>query len=261
MLIASAVMKYFLESNEAKWGHMRQTMQEVYWTKKIGKEQEMLMVYLPQTQVQEISINIKYMKHIMYNDQTEQFSVVSNQWNRYIMVLCKTDGNLILLEPIKKQNIGRNVQGIWETNAMDEPKWNQNFKTHSQQWSIRLIPKNNKPTWHWVPKSPLQNASLTQNWKKISTFKDHFKAILSLVDKTFPMHLWDRLLPQTEHILNMLWPTNISSSPTTPHHKRPAAYHGRELLWLGRDEHFWNMHTFANTKNTKRHGHTPMAMD
>ena len=39
---------------------------------------------------------------------------------------------------------------------------------------------------------------------------DHFKAILVRVDKTFPMHLWDRLLQKTESTLNMLWQTNIA---------------------------------------------------
>ena len=46
--------------------------------------------------------------------------------------------------------------------------------------------------------------------KAISTFKDQFKAILAGVDKSFPMHLWDRLLPQAESILNMLRRTNIA---------------------------------------------------
>ena len=46
--------------------------------------------------------------------------------------------------------------------------------------------------------------------KAISTFKDYFKAILTGVDKTFWMHLWDRLLPQAESTHNMLWPTNIA---------------------------------------------------
>ena len=44
--------------------------------------------------------------------------------------------------------------------------------------------------------------------KAISTFKDHFKAILVGVDKTFLMHLCDRLFPQADrtkiHNLNKL---------------------------------------------------------
>ena len=44
--------------------------------------------------------------------------------------------------------------------------------------------------------------------KYIRTFKDHFKAIMEGADKTFPMHLYDKLLFQVEIMLNMLQPTN-----------------------------------------------------
>jgi hypothetical protein len=40
--------------------------------------------------------------------------------------------------------------------------------------------------------------------RAISTFKEHFVAGLSSVDPSFPMHLWDRLLPQAEITLNLL---------------------------------------------------------
>jgi hypothetical protein len=40
--------------------------------------------------------------------------------------------------------------------------------------------------------------------RAIRTFKEHFVAGLSSVDPSFPMHLWDRLLPQAEITLNLL---------------------------------------------------------
>jgi hypothetical protein len=40
--------------------------------------------------------------------------------------------------------------------------------------------------------------------RAISTFKEHFVAVLSSVDPAFPLHLWDRLLPQAEIKLNLL---------------------------------------------------------
>jgi hypothetical protein len=40
--------------------------------------------------------------------------------------------------------------------------------------------------------------------RAIRTFKEQFVAGLSLVDPDFPMHLWDRLLPQAEMTLNLL---------------------------------------------------------
>ncbi len=38
----------------------------------------------------------------------------------------------------------------------------------------------------------------------IQTFKNHFKAILAGVEDSFPMRLWDKLLPQTVLTLNLL---------------------------------------------------------
>ena len=40
--------------------------------------------------------------------------------------------------------------------------------------------------------------------RAIQTFKCHFKAILAGVDGSFPMRLWDKLLPQTILTLNLL---------------------------------------------------------
>ncbi len=51
----------------------------------------------------------------------------------------------------------------------------------------------------------------------IQTFKNHFKAILAGVDDTFPMQLWDKLLPQTILTLNFLCQSN--AVPTISAHQ------------------------------------------
>jgi hypothetical protein len=53
------------------------------------------------------------------------------------------------------------------------------------------------------------------------TFKEHFVAGLSSVDPSFPMHLWDRLLPQAEITLNLL-----RTSRLHPQLSAAAHYHG-----------------------------------
>jgi hypothetical protein len=40
--------------------------------------------------------------------------------------------------------------------------------------------------------------------RAIRSFKDHLIAGICSMDKAFPMHLWDRLLPQAAIILNMI---------------------------------------------------------
>jgi hypothetical protein len=57
--------------------------------------------------------------------------------------------------------------------------------------------------------------------RAIRTFKEHFVAGLSSVDSSFPMHLWDRLLPQAEVTLNLL-----RTSCLHPQLSAAAHYHG-----------------------------------
>ena len=54
----------------------------------------------------------------------------------------------------------------------------------------------------------------------ISTWKDHLIAGLYTTDPSFPMHLWNRLLPQCDMTLNMMRtsrinPLSLRLSPTT----------------------------------------------
>jgi hypothetical protein len=57
--------------------------------------------------------------------------------------------------------------------------------------------------------------------RAIGTFKKHFVAGLSSVDPSFPLHLWDRLLPQAEITLNLL-----RTSRLRPQLSAAAHYHG-----------------------------------
>jgi hypothetical protein len=59
--------------------------------------------------------------------------------------------------------------------------------------------------------------------RAIRTFKEHFVAGLSLVEPSFPLHLWDRLLPQAEITLNLLRTSGL-------HPQLSAAVHFHGLL-------------------------------
>ncbi len=48
--------------------------------------------------------------------------------------------------------------------------------------------------------------------RTIQTFKDHFFAILAGVDSTFPLYLWDLILPQAELTLNLLRQSALNPS-------------------------------------------------
>jgi hypothetical protein len=74
-------------------------------------------------------------------------------------------------------------------------------------------------TWNtnWSP--PTATAATPE--REIRTFKEHFVAGLSSVDPTFPLHLWDRLLPQAEITLNLL-----RTSRLHPQLSAAAHFHG-----------------------------------
>ncbi len=49
----------------------------------------------------------------------------------------------------------------------------------------------------------------------IQTHKNHFNAILAGVDDSFPMRLWDKLLPQTILTLNLLCQSTVAPTVST----------------------------------------------
>jgi hypothetical protein len=62
-------------------------------------------------------------------------------------------------------------------------------------------------TWNinWSPHCHRRNAAE----RAIRTFKEHFVAGISSVDPKFLLNLWDRLLPQAEITLNLLWTSRL----------------------------------------------------
>jgi hypothetical protein len=68
----------------------------------------------------------------------------------------------------------------------------------------------------------------------ICNFKSHFLSILAGVADDFPQHLWDRLLPQTEITLNLIW--QLNATPTVSayaHLSRPFDYNKMPLAPMG----------------------------
>ena len=68
----------------------------------------------------------------------------------------------------------------------------------------------------------------------IRNFKAHFLSVLAGVVDDFPLHLWDRLLPQTEITLNLLRQSN--ATPTVlayAHLSGPFNYNKLPLALMG----------------------------
>jgi hypothetical protein len=84
---------------------------------------------------------------------------------------------------------------------------------HQQNITFQLVP----------PYSHRRNAAE----RAIRSFKYHFIAGLCYTDKSFPMHLWDRLLPQAVITLNMLRTSRINPKLSASTHIYGKYYFNR----------------------------------
>jgi hypothetical protein len=143
----------------------------------------------------------------MWTDQTGQFPKKSSKGNQYIMVLTESDSDAILVEPMKNRTSGEmicmyqtlveqlRVAGIAPKEHILDNECSEDFKA--------AITTNNM-TYQLVPP---HNHRRNKAEKAVQTFKDHFVAILCGANKSFPLNLWDLLLQQAKHTLNMLRPS------------------------------------------------------
>ena len=146
----------------------------------------------------------------IHTDQTGQFIVPSSTGNNYLLILYDNDSNSILAEPMRNRTgqcillaykavharlvaagLRPQLQRL-DNECSDALK---DFLT-AETVDYQLVP----PGMH------RRNAAE----RAIRTFKNHFIAGLCSVDKNFPLHLWDKLVPQAESTLNLLRGSRIN---------------------------------------------------
>jgi hypothetical protein len=151
----------------------------------------------------------------IYTDQTGRFQVVSSKGNKCIIILYDYYSNAIMAQPIMAQPIkDRTAPELLRAFQIMEqelvarglkPKLmkfdndaSKLLKTylHQQDITFQLVP----------PYRHIRNAAE----REIKSFKDHLIAGLCSTDKSFPMHFWDRLLPQAVITLNILITSRIN---------------------------------------------------
>ncbi len=168
---------------------------------------------------------------LMYTNQTGKFPKKSSCGYQYIMVLIEIDSNAILVKAMKSRTAGEIIRayqvlierfcsaGVDPTMHILDNECSTKFKEQTKLNNIKyqlVAPHNHR-----------QNIAE----KAIQVFKAHFISILCGADKAFPLHLWNQLLGQAEHKLNML-----GTSCMTP---SVSAY---AYLW---GKHNYNAHPFT----------------
>jgi Reverse transcriptase (RNA-dependent DNA polymerase) len=158
----------------------------------------------------------------IYTDQTGKFVTQSSTGNNYIMLLYDYDSNCILAQPFANRNSTTILaaykvlhqqllsRGMRPKVQLLDNECSAELKSYlqSQQIDYQLAP----------PHVHRRNAAE----RAIRTFKNHFIAGLCSLDPRFPLHLWDRLLPQAVSTLNLLRGSRIN-----PKQSAWAQYNGQ----------------------------------
>ena len=201
------VRRHFPESSETQKGHMKKQRQGVRSTRVLIETKQETNTHT-EPKMKDIYIKIHNATETMHSDQTGRFPATSSKGNKYIMVLVEVDGNYIDAEPMKDKSTGSMIKTyllLWnrltdtgtvkpKTHIMDNEVSEDFKKEIRKNCTIQLVPPDN------------HRRNLAE--RAIQTFKNHFKAIIAGVDDSFPMSLWDRLLPQAVLTLNLLRQAN-----------------------------------------------------
>ena len=128
------------------------------------------------------------------------------------MVLVEIDGNYIDAETMKNKTEGSMIKAylaLWErltATGMVKPTTHiMDNEASAEYKKVICINCTSQPV-------PPNNHRFNLAERAIQKFKSHFIAIIAGVDDTFPMRLWDKLLPQTIVTLNLLRQSNAVPS-------------------------------------------------
>jgi hypothetical protein len=140
----------------------------------------------------------------LYTDLPGKFPVRSSKGNSYLIVCYIYDCSYVKVIPMKSRSASEWVKAY---DSFHQELTIKGFKpklqTLDNEASTAL--KNyftvNDIAYQLVPPHCHRRNAAE---RAIRTFKEHFVAGLFSVDPSFPMHLWDRLLPQAEITLNLL---------------------------------------------------------
>jgi hypothetical protein len=146
----------------------------------------------------------------IYTDQTGRFVVPSSNGNNYLMVCYDYDSNTIFTQPFKNRTATCLLEAYKILHerlcrAGLRPKL-QRLDNECSQLLTDFMHQENIDFQLVPPSVHRRNAAE----RAIRTFQNHFIAGLCSVDKDFPLHLWDRLLPQAEISLNLLRGSRIN---------------------------------------------------
>jgi hypothetical protein len=219
-LTEEAIHKHLKLTPATDMGHMNQRRWNIRSTSKIPIED------VPTTET-----NLGTKTHLvyavlvdqgqLYTDLTGKFPVRSSKGNSYVMVCYVYYCNYVKVIPMKSRSASEWVKAY---DHIHQELTTKGFKPKLQT----LDNKASAALKHFFAANDVEHQLVPPHCHRrnaaeraIRNFKEHFVAGLSSVDPTFPLHLWDRLLPQAEITLNLL-----RTSRLHPQLSAAAHFHG-----------------------------------
>ena len=146
----------------------------------------------------------------IHSDQTGKFIVASSTGNNYILVVYDYDSNSILVVPMRSRTgpcILAAVQVIHARLVAAGLRPQLHRLDNECSAALKTFLRDSDIDFQLVPPH-LHRRNAAE--RAIRTFKNHFIAGLCSVDQHFPLHLWDKLLPQADLTLNLLRGSRIN---------------------------------------------------
>jgi hypothetical protein len=139
-----------------------------------------------------------------HSDQTGEFVCQSTAKNKYVYLLYDYASNHIFAEPIQSTldaDITRAFDVvIKKLKAAGNMPENHMLDNQCGKLQIAALEKHGIKFQIVPPGMHRRNAAE----RAIRTFKDHFISILCRTDSTFPLKIWDKLIPQATLTLNLM---------------------------------------------------------
>ena len=154
----------------------------------------------------------------IHSDQTGRFTIQPSSSNKHMMVIYAYDPNAILVEPLpdrSKESIVQAYQKIIKhlTRRGFNPRL-QRLDNEAPKILQDRIDKN-QIQWQLVPPG---NHRRNASERHIRTFKNKFISILDGTDPDFPLHLWDKLIPQACITINLHHNSHRNPQPSAEAH-------------------------------------------
>jgi hypothetical protein len=219
-LTEEAINKHFKLTPATAMGHMNQRRQNIRSTSKAPIEKRQTPDTDLGTKTHLVYVVVVHQGQL-YTDLTGKFPVRSSKGNSYVMVCYIYDCNYIKVIPMKSRSASECVKAY---DSVHQELTVKGFKPKLQTLdneasaALKNFFTENDIAYQLVPPHCHRRNAAE---RAIGTFKEHFVAGLSSVHPSFPLRLWDRLLPQAEITLNLL-----RTSRLHPRLSAAAHFHG-----------------------------------